>query len=73
MARARSLSQFRKAFSDEAICAAFMFKRRWADGFVCPACGKCRVAALKSRPRQSQTAPALVILHPSLYQPIPAG
>src|SRR3954468_24874659 len=51
MASARSLSQFQKAFSDEASCAAFMFKRRWPDGFVCPACGKCRVAALQSRPR----------------------
>src|SRR5216684_933679 len=51
MACARSLSQFQKAFSDEASCAAFMFKRRWPDGFVCPACGKRRVAALKSRPR----------------------
>src|ERR1700730_10862050 len=51
MASARSLSQFQKAFSDEASCAAFMFKRRWPDGFVCPACGKRRVAALKSRPR----------------------
>ena len=28
-----------------------MFKRRWPDGFVCPACGKRRFAALKSRPR----------------------
>src|SRR5258707_6618766 len=51
MASARSLSQFQKAFSDEASCTAFMFKRRWPDGFVCPACGKRRVAALKSRPR----------------------
>ena len=47
MASARSFSQFREAFSDEASCAAFMFKRRWPDGFVCPACGKRRVAALK--------------------------
>src|ERR1700688_4926245 len=51
MASARSLSQFQKAFSDEASCAAFMFERRWPDGFVCPACGKRRAAALKSRPR----------------------
>jgi transposase-like protein len=51
MASARSLSQFQKAFSDEASCAAFMFKRRWPDGFVCPACGKRRVAAQKIRPR----------------------
>ena len=51
MAAARSLAQFQKAFSDEAKCVAFMFKRRWPDGFVCPACGKRRIAALKSRPR----------------------
>ena len=51
MAAARSLAQFQKAFSGEASCAAFMFKRRWRDGFVCPACGKGRFAALKSRPR----------------------
>ena len=30
---------------------AFLFKRRWPDGFVCPACGKRRATALKSRPR----------------------
>lgn len=51
MAAARSLAQFQQAFSDEASCAAFMFKRRWPDGFVCPACGTNRFAALKSRPR----------------------
>src|ERR1017187_238614 len=51
MASARSLSQFQEAFSDEAICVVFMLKRRWPDGFVCPACGKRRFATLKSRPR----------------------
>ena len=51
MARARSLSEFRKAFPDEASCAAFLFKRRWPDGFVCPCRGKRRAVALKSRPR----------------------
>ena len=51
MAAARSLAQFQQAFSDEASCAAFMFERRWPDGFVCPACGASRFAALKSRPR----------------------
>lgn len=50
MARARSLSQFQKAFSDQADCAAFLFERRWPGGFVCPVCGKRRAAALKSRP-----------------------
>jgi predicted RNA-binding Zn-ribbon protein involved in translation (DUF1610 family) len=51
MAAARSLAQFQKAFSDESSLAAFMFKRRWSDDFVCPACGMSRFAALKSRPR----------------------
>ena len=51
MARTRSLSEFQKAFSDEASCIAFLFKRRWLDGFVCPVCGKRRVAVPKSRPR----------------------
>ena len=51
MAAARSLAQFQQAFSDEASCAAFMFERRWPEGFVCPACGTSRFAALKSRAR----------------------
>jgi transposase-like protein len=51
MGRARSLSEFQKAFLDEASCAAFLFERRWPDGFICPGCGKRRAAVLKSRPR----------------------
>jgi predicted RNA-binding Zn-ribbon protein involved in translation (DUF1610 family) len=51
MARGRSLSEFQKAFPDEASCVAFLFKRRWPDGFICPGCGKRRAAMLKSRPR----------------------
>ena len=49
MARARSLTEFQEAFPDEASCAAFLFERRWAGGFVCPRCGGDREAALKSR------------------------
>jgi transposase-like protein len=49
MARARSLTEFQEAFPDEASCAAFLFERRWPDGFVCPACGKSRAVVLKSR------------------------
>ena len=49
MARARSLTEFQSAFPDEASCAAFLFERRWPDGFICPACGAARAAALKSR------------------------
>jgi transposase-like protein len=51
MARARSLSEFQKASSDQASCAALLFKCRWPGGFVCPACGKPRGVALNSRPR----------------------
>src|SRR6202171_4590828 len=51
MARARSLAEFQKSFSDEKSCSAFLFKRRWPDGFVCPGCGKRRAVGLKSRPR----------------------
>jgi hypothetical protein len=47
MARARSLAEFQQAFPDEARCAAFLFERRWPNGFVCPACGGRRAVALK--------------------------
>src|SRR5208283_3856337 len=50
MAKARSLSEFQKELPDETSCVAFLFKRRWPDGFVCPVCDKRRMAALKSRP-----------------------
>ena len=51
MGKARSLSEFQKEFPDELTCAAFLFERRWPDGFVCPACGERRVVTLTSRPR----------------------
>ena len=49
MARARSLSEFQTSFPDETSCAAFLFERRWPEGFVCPACGNGHAASLKSR------------------------
>ena len=48
MAKGRSLSEFQEAFPDEACCAAFLVRRRWPNGFVCPACAGRRAAALKS-------------------------
>ena len=57
MARGRSLAEFQQEFPDEASCAAFLFKRRWPGGFVCPACGKSRAVALKSRPRLFEWSP----------------
>jgi len=49
VARARSLREFQTSFPDEASCAAFLFERRWPEGFVCPACGDGRAALLRSR------------------------
>src|SRR5437870_13217439 len=49
VARARSLSEFQTSFPDETSCAAFLFERRWPEGFVCPACSNGRAASLKSR------------------------
>src|SRR5271165_5269201 len=49
MARARSLTEFQATFPDETSCAAFLFERRWPEGFVCPVCGGRRAALLKSR------------------------
>jgi predicted RNA-binding Zn-ribbon protein involved in translation (DUF1610 family) len=49
VARARSLSEFQASFPDETSCAAFLFERRWPEGFVCPACRSGRAASLKSR------------------------
>src|SRR6266702_8695171 len=49
VARARSLSEFQASFPDETSCAAFLFERRWPEGFVCPACGGGLPALLKSR------------------------
>ena len=49
MAKPQSLTQFQETFPDEAHCAAFLFERRWPDGFVCPGCGARRAATLKSR------------------------
>ena len=46
MAKGRSLSQFREMFPDEASCAAFLSKRRWPGGFVCPRCGGQRMDTL---------------------------
>ena len=51
MGRGRTLAEFQKEFPDEERCAAFLYARRWPDGFVCPACGRGRAVALKSRPR----------------------
>ena len=34
-----SLRQFARRFGTESSCRAYLFKLRWPDGFICPACG----------------------------------
>jgi len=34
----RSLPEFQRMFPDDAACAAYLEKARWASGFVCPNC-----------------------------------
>lgn len=35
----KSLPDFQHLFPDDAACAAYLEKARWADGFTCPHCG----------------------------------
>lgn len=49
MNRPRSLSEFQAEFPDEAAYAEFLIRYRWPAGFVCPTCGGCRAARLRSR------------------------
>src|SRR5690606_11554945 len=49
MRKPHSLIAFQKSFPDEAACVDFLFKRRWPEGFICPACGSVRAVQLKSR------------------------
>jgi transposase-like protein len=44
-----SLTQFQKTFPDEDTCVRYPGKRRWPNGFVCPACGGSRADPLRSR------------------------
>ena len=36
----RSLPDFQRLFPDDAACAEYLERIRWADGFTCPACGE---------------------------------
>jgi predicted RNA-binding Zn-ribbon protein involved in translation (DUF1610 family) len=44
-----SLQKFMEMFPDDAFCAAYLEKKRWPDGFVCPACGSVRGWKLESK------------------------
>jgi hypothetical protein len=47
--RPLSRARFEARFPDDAACAGHLARRRWPDGFVCPACGGARGWALKGK------------------------
>lgn len=47
--RPPSLQRFMADFSDDDACAAWLVKRRWPGGFVCPACGSKRAWRLETK------------------------
>ncbi|MBL0936014.1 MAG: IS1595 family transposase [Rhizobiaceae bacterium] len=48
--RPPSLEEFATTFPDDWTCAAYLAKKRWPDGFVCPHCGGRRGWKLRSKP-----------------------
>ena len=45
-----SEAEFQKLYGTEELCRAVIFKLRWPDGFVCPACGGRAHCVIKTRP-----------------------
>lgn len=48
--RPLSLEQFQQKFPDDFSCAAYLAKKRWPNGFVCPHCGGSKGWKLRTRP-----------------------
>lgn len=48
--RPPSLEQFQTMFPDDWSCAAYLAKKRWPDGFVCPDCGCRKGWKLRGKP-----------------------
>ena len=48
--RPPSLQQFMATFPDDAACADWLARRRWPNGFVCPACSRCKGWKLEAKP-----------------------
>lgn len=47
--RPPSLREFGKSFPDDDACAAYLERRRWPGGFVCPGCGSCSAWKLETK------------------------
>ncbi len=52
----KSLLEFQARFGNEDACAAYLFERRWPDGFRCPWCGHDKGWALRSKPHTHECA-----------------
>lgn len=69
----RTLAEFQQAFPDERTCEAYLFRRRWPDGFVCRECGGVNCASRTgraftyqcSRCRQQMSITARTVMHRS--------
>ena len=44
-----TLMEFQRDFGTEDQCRAYLFKKRWPDGFKCPECGHAEHFNIKSR------------------------
>src|SRR5487761_1435354 len=47
--RIMTVLEFRSQFPDEAACVQYLTAERWPDGFVCPRCGGCSRAYVRTR------------------------
>lgn len=69
----RSLQEFQRSFPDNDACAAYLAKRRWPNGFVCPVCGHGKGWRLTTKPwtyecagcRQQTSLTANTVMHGS--------
>jgi ISXO2-like transposase domain/Transposase zinc-ribbon domain len=49
-----TIAQFEATFPDEEACKAYLVKRRWPEGVICPRCGNVKVFPVGSMPYKWQ-------------------
>src|SRR5215471_7066971 len=45
----KTLARYQADFPDERTCEAYLFRKRWPNGFICPRCGGGKYWQLTSR------------------------